>query len=84
MQGNTPEEGNLEGAGNQMDFYGTYQATDDWNYVVTPYVDLVLLPPQFTANRGGKIRVGFRQAPREKAVVVVFKNSSGFRRTHWR
>jgi len=32
MQGNTPEEGNLEGAGNQMDFYGTFQATDDFDY----------------------------------------------------
>ncbi|MEF8883619.1 MAG: oligosaccharyl transferase, archaeosortase A system-associated, partial [Haloarculaceae archaeon] len=32
MQGNTPEEGDFAGAGNQMDFYGTYGATDDFDY----------------------------------------------------
>ncbi|MFC6875022.1 oligosaccharyl transferase, archaeosortase A system-associated [Halobellus marinus] len=34
MQGNTPEEGNLGGAGNadQMEYYGTYEYTDDFEY----------------------------------------------------
>ncbi|GGJ01877.1 oligosaccharyl transferase [Halobellus salinus] len=34
MQENTPEEGNLGGAGNadQMDYYGTYEYTDDFEY----------------------------------------------------
>ena len=32
MEGNTPMEGNLEGADNQMDFYGTFKATDDYDY----------------------------------------------------
>ncbi|MFA1612256.1 oligosaccharyl transferase, archaeosortase A system-associated [Halobellus rubicundus] len=34
MQGNTPEEGNLGGAGNadQMEYYGTYERTDDFQY----------------------------------------------------
>jgi dolichyl-diphosphooligosaccharide--protein glycosyltransferase len=34
MQGNTPEEGNLGGAGNadQMEYYGTYERTDDFEY----------------------------------------------------
>jgi dolichyl-diphosphooligosaccharide--protein glycosyltransferase len=32
MQDNTPEEGNLEGAGNDMPFYGTFEATDDFDY----------------------------------------------------
>ncbi|QCC46938.1 oligosaccharyl transferase, archaeosortase A system-associated [Halobellus limi] len=34
MQGNTPEEGNLGGAGNaeQMQYYGTYERTDDFEY----------------------------------------------------
>ena len=34
MQNNTPAEGNLGGAGNagQMEYYGTYQRTDDFEY----------------------------------------------------
>jgi dolichyl-diphosphooligosaccharide--protein glycosyltransferase len=34
MQENTPEEGNLGGAGNadQMEYYGTYEYTDDFEY----------------------------------------------------
>jgi len=34
MQNNTPEEGNLGGAGNadQMEYYGTYERTDDFDY----------------------------------------------------
>jgi len=32
MEDNTPMEGNLEGAGNEMDLYGTFQATDDYDY----------------------------------------------------
>ncbi|WP_435096237.1 oligosaccharyl transferase, archaeosortase A system-associated [Halarchaeum sp. P4] len=34
MQNNTPEEGNLGGAGNaaQLDYYGTYQETSDYAY----------------------------------------------------
>ncbi|MFB6091623.1 MAG: oligosaccharyl transferase, archaeosortase A system-associated, partial [Haloquadratum sp.] len=34
MQGNTPEVGNLGGAGNadRMDYYGSYQYTDDFEY----------------------------------------------------
>jgi len=34
MQGNTPAEGNLGGAGNadQMEYYGTYERTDDFDY----------------------------------------------------
>ncbi|PSP54265.1 oligosaccharyl transferase, archaeosortase A system-associated [Halobacteriales archaeon QH_7_68_42] len=32
MQDNTPEEGNLRGAGNDMPFYGTFEATDDFDY----------------------------------------------------
>ncbi|WP_336024865.1 oligosaccharyl transferase, archaeosortase A system-associated [Halobellus salinisoli] len=34
MQGNTPEEGNLGGAGNadQLDYYGTYERTEDFEY----------------------------------------------------
>ncbi|WP_049986254.1 oligosaccharyl transferase, archaeosortase A system-associated [Halobellus rufus] len=34
MQGNTPEEGNLGGAGNadEMEYYGTYEYTDDFDY----------------------------------------------------
>ncbi|WP_311172583.1 oligosaccharyl transferase, archaeosortase A system-associated [Halobellus ordinarius] len=34
MQSNTPEEGNLGGAGNaeQMEYYGTYEYTDDFEY----------------------------------------------------
>ncbi|MFW5911779.1 MAG: hypothetical protein ACOCQV_03470, partial [Halolamina sp.] len=34
MQNNTPEEGNLEGAGNadQMEYYGNYERTDDYDY----------------------------------------------------
>ncbi|MGQ4554914.1 oligosaccharyl transferase, archaeosortase A system-associated [Halobellus sp. GM3] len=34
MQGNTPEEGNLGGAGNadQLEYYGTYERTDDFEY----------------------------------------------------
>jgi dolichyl-diphosphooligosaccharide--protein glycosyltransferase len=32
MEDSTPTEGNLEGAGNEMDFYGTFKATDDYDY----------------------------------------------------
>lgn len=34
MQNNTPEEGNLGGAGNadQLEYYGTYERTDDFDY----------------------------------------------------
>ncbi|WP_144903922.1 oligosaccharyl transferase, archaeosortase A system-associated [Halobellus captivus] len=34
MQGNTPEEGNLGGAGNEgeMEYYGTYERTEDFEY----------------------------------------------------
>jgi len=32
MEDNTPREGNLGGAGNGMDLYGTFKATDDYEY----------------------------------------------------
>jgi oligosaccharyl transferase (archaeosortase A-associated) len=32
MQNNTPEEGDFGGADNQIEFYGTYRATDDFDY----------------------------------------------------
>jgi dolichyl-diphosphooligosaccharide--protein glycosyltransferase len=32
MEDNTPAEGNLAGAGNEMDLYGTFQATEDYEY----------------------------------------------------
>jgi dolichyl-diphosphooligosaccharide--protein glycosyltransferase len=32
MEANTPSEGTLGGATNEMDYYGTYQGTDDFSY----------------------------------------------------
>jgi oligosaccharyl transferase (archaeosortase A-associated) len=37
MSNETPEEGNLGGRGNQMKYYGTYQATDDYSYEAGTY-----------------------------------------------
>ncbi|MFC7045580.1 oligosaccharyl transferase, archaeosortase A system-associated [Halobacteriaceae archaeon GCM10025711] len=32
MQNNTPEEGNFGGAGNDMEYYGTFERTEDFEY----------------------------------------------------
>ncbi|KAB1194255.1 oligosaccharyl transferase, archaeosortase A system-associated [Haloferax sp. MBLA0076] len=37
MQNNTPEEGTLGGASNEMEYYGTYKATSDYEYADGTY-----------------------------------------------